>query len=484
MNKPKSKYYATVGRVESFENAAPRSKLSPVSCTVFEVADSMDSISDSWKFLAQAVKGGAGVAIDLSNLRAKGIVGSGGLISLGVCNFLPVYSAIVAAVRQGKAGAKKGAGLVYISASSPDLKEYLSVPTSAIPSLKRAVYVTQEDIDNPEICNLLLRAMSKGDIFLSKVVYNREGERLFANLCTEVFIKSRGTCILGQVNLGMIENIEDIPTAFCDGLHELDLVWRSSYYHTLMSGHYLDPCKDKQIGLGVIGLGNLLASQGVTYKDLASALKLVRESFKSEDSNNLSDHPAVQLALRLYKGYILASRIAMDMGYERAFAIAPTASVSYRNVDFRGFTCTPEISPPVCNPTTKIVRRLASEGTTVRQYPHDVEVANIDVPWETYDELVNEWQLMQDVGGLAHAISYNWWSTKPFTQENLQAFMDSPRKTIYYAYPVEVDAADKTNIKMEELSSSEVDEFWQIVEEEEGGYDPFNDPNYCEACAG
>ena len=39
--------------------------------------------------------------------------------------------------------------------------------------------------------------------------------------------------------------------------------------------------------------------------------------------------------------------VARRNGMVRAFAIAPTASCSYRSQDADGFTCAPEIAPPI-----------------------------------------------------------------------------------------------------------------------------------------
>lgn len=466
--------YVKVGRFESFEYAGPDTKLAPVSCTVFAVKDSMESITESWTFLAQAVKGGAGVAIDVSNLRAKGVVGRGGMVSLGPVNFLSVYSEIVHKIRQGRAGAKKGAGLIFMNASHPDMIDFISYPREQTPHISRAIYLTQEDMKNEAKVQAILTALSKGDIFLAKFRYNSKGERLYTNLCTEVFIKDGGTCILGQINLGMVLDIGQIPSIFMYAFDELDKGRTSALQSIRNIGVYADPDDDKQVGLGVLGLANLLAYFKVTYADFIRELKKTVRT----RGNALSHNNASLIADALYKGYSRAGAMALDRGYERVFAIAPTASVSYRNTDLRGYTTAPEISPPVCNYETKLVRRTNEKEFLVRQYPSDVEVADRDVSWQEYDELVTLWQQMQNQDGLGHSISHNWWTTKPTTKENLQEFMDSERLTSYYVWPVEVDVADKTNVLLEGANQDE--SFW---EEDSFVRTADNDPNYCAACA-
>ena len=65
---------ARTGRVQGWIDD-PTSRL-PVSCTVINVQDSMsdgqDSIEASWRFVSHALRYGAGVAVHLSDVRARG----------------------------------------------------------------------------------------------------------------------------------------------------------------------------------------------------------------------------------------------------------------------------------------------------------------------------------------------------------------------------------------------------------------------------
>ena len=55
----------------------------------------------------------------------------------------------------------------------------------------------------------------------------------------------------------------------------------------------------------------------------------------------------------------------------RAFAIAPTASCSYRSKDLDGFTATPEIAPPI---SRTVDRDSGTFGVQTYNYG-DVEIA-------------------------------------------------------------------------------------------------------------
>lgn len=468
MQLDKQSCYVSVGRVAAYEEEKLKengAKVLPVSCTVVTVKDSLDSITDSWDFLAQAIKNGAGVAIDLSGIRSKGTVGRGGMVSQGVCSWISVYSEIVNSVRQGRGGEKKGAALIFLNSDHPDALEFLKIKRHLIPHVSRAIYLQPGCLENPEFTEALIEAMQKGDIFLSKIRYNSRGERLYCNLCTEVYIKSKMTCILGQINLGLIEHFEDIPEAFKDGMTKLIATRENSLTDIKRQSKFNNPEDDKQVGLGVIGLANMLANFGIKYTEIVSSLAKVRQS------GFCADTPADILASNLYIAYAEASKVARHHHLERAFAIAPTATVSWKQKDSKGFTTTPEISPPVCNSVTKIARRDSAEGKKTTQYPFNVEVANTDVLWYTYDALVDEWQAMQDVDGLAHAISHNWWTTKPVTKKTLQSFLNSRRWSSYYMYPVVVDQGDKTNTVDPDLQVEDMESYW-------------GEPEYCEACAG
>ena len=55
-----------------------------------------------------------------------------------------------------------------------------------------------------------------------------------------------------------------------------------------------------------------------------------------------------------------AAQVAHNNDMVRAFAIAPTASCSYRSRDLDGFTCTPEIAPPIARMVGQRFRRVRS----------------------------------------------------------------------------------------------------------------------------
>ena len=100
------------------------------------------------------------------------------------------------------------------------------------------------------------------------------------------------------------------------------------------------PDVDKQVGLGLLGLANLLRRYRVTYEQFGRALDQFNAGVESATV-------AYTLVKKLNEGLQEATAIALRNGMARAFAIAPTASCSYRSKDLDGYTCTPEIAPPI-----------------------------------------------------------------------------------------------------------------------------------------
>ena len=184
----------------------------------------------------------------------------------------------------------------------------------------------------------ILKAIQDGDIWSNKVAYDQNGERIFGNVCLEIRLHSRGTCLLQHIQLGAC-NVEDLRPAFAKGMSELvALHGRTGVGDT---GEYLPSDTDRQVGLGVLGLANFLRLHGVSYAAFGLALKAVNDG-RDEDVT-----PAIILAREWVAAVAGAAAIARFNGMDRAFTIAPTDSCSYRNKDLEGYRTGPEIAPPL-----------------------------------------------------------------------------------------------------------------------------------------
>ncbi|HEY9610497.1 hypothetical protein [Allocoleopsis sp.] len=431
-------YTAVTGRIEDWLKN-PESRL-PVSCTVLEVQDSMegrDGIEDSWLFTSKALRYAAGVALELSNLRPKGSSNGRGLVASGPVSFCQMYSKLNEVLRRGGVY-KNGAITTYLDYLHPDAAEFLNATRNELPWIKRALYVDENFMSSP-LLPLIKAKVEDGTVWLAKKRWDKNGNRLLSQVCLEILLRSRGTCLLSHVQLGQTP-IEAIPQAFKNGMKFLCTIHRRTGVGE--SGIYLSPEEDRQVGLGVLGLANLLAIEGVTYLELVEAMEKCLEPRYWAYATNKAE----QIALNLLEGFYLAADVARLYGMERAFTVAPTASCSYRYRDREGYTTAPEISPPNCNPITKEVDRDSGTfGVIPYQYHPNTETA-ASVEWDTQYRLLKVWQRYMESTGLAHSISANIWDKQPITDEWLKDWLESPLVTTYYRLVTQQASVDKSTV--------------------------------------
>ena len=440
------------GRVQSWLDN-PESRL-PVSCTVFVVEDSMEGpegIEASWRFVSHALRFGAGCAVHLSKLRPKGDENGRGLTASGPVSFAKIYSTLNETLRRGGVY-KNGAVVIHLDANHADIIEFITTPRSELPWVKRCVDLdsgmwNKMDANTKEA---LIYGIKSGDIWLNKIKYNQAGQRIYGNVCLEVYLPSRGTCLLQHVNLSACDT-RDLQKAFAQGMSQLcDLHGRTGVGGT---GEYLPPETDRQVGLGMLGLANFLRRIGVTYEEFGEALYAVNNNLPYNGKDT-----ALDAAYQLRNGIEGAAYIAKNNFMERAFAIAPTASCSYRSQDLDGFTATPEIAPP-------IARRVDRDSGTfgVQSYEYgEVEIAS-EVGWDAYKRVADNIMIMLDKTGLLHGYSFNSWSDViEYDNAFVEEWLLSPQTSLYYSLQVMGDVQDKSDAYAA-LDKAEVDDYLQDI---------------------
>ena len=441
---------ARTGRVQNWIDD-PTSRL-PVSCTVFVVEDSMEGpegIEASWRFASHALRNGAGVAVHLSQLRPKGAENGKGLVASGPVSFAKLYSVLNETLRRGGVY-KNGAVVIHLDLKHPDILEFINANRAELPWVKRCVDINEywwaESTD--EVRTALLSAIKKGDVWLNKTKVDAKGKRIYGNVCLEVYLPSRGTCLLQHVNLGGCE-YSDVEAAFTQGMSELcDLHSRTGVGDT---GEYLPSQTDRQVGLGMLGLANFLRRNGVTYQEFGDALERVNNDKVNHSSADL-------LANALKRGVNIAAQIARANKMARAFAIAPTASCSYRYKDLDGYTTCPEIAPPI---SSEVDRDSGTFGVEHFDYG-DVEIAS-QVGWEAYRKVADNIMILLDSTGLLHGYSMNSWSdVVTYDQSFIEEWLSSPQTSLYYSLQVMPDTQDKSDAMaaLEEFD----EEFWKQYE--------------------
>ena len=447
-------YISRTGRVQSWIDD-PEGRL-PVSCTVFNVDDSMEGpegIEASWRFASHALRNGAGVAIHLSDLRPKGHDNGKGLVASGPVSFGKIYSSLNEVLRRG-GKYKNGAIVLHYDLDGADIMEFITASRAELPWVKRCVNITEDSwkAASEETKSALLFGIKSGDIWLNKIKYDNEGNRIRGNVCLEVYLPSRGTCLLQHVNLAACE-YDDIPRAFAEGMQQLcSLHARTGVGDT---GEYLPAETDRQVGLGMLGLANLLRRYGVTYEQFGVALD-------DYNSGKKVRTPAYELVVALAAGIEQAAGIARVHNMVRAFAIAPTASCSYRSKDLDGFTATPEIAPPI---SRTVDRDSGTFGVQTYNYG-DVEIAS-EVGWENYKRVADGIMTLLDRTGLLHGYSFNSWSDV-VTYDNafIEEWLASPQTSLYYSLQVMGDVQDKSSAYAA-LEESDVEDYLAGILSEE-----------------
>ena len=439
-----SNLISRTGRVQSWIDD-PTSRL-PVSCTIFKVDDSCEGpegIEASWRFASHALRNGAGVAIHLSELRPKGTENGKGLVASGPVSFGQIYSTLNSVLRRGGVY-KNGAVVLHLDLCHADALEFIQTPRHELPWAKRCINITDEWWEACSFKEELLNGIKSGDIWLNKVKYDKEGNRIRGNVCLEVYLPSRGTCLLQHVNLGACE-CDDIPRAFVEGMSELCALHATTGVGA--SGEYLPPETDRQVGLGMLGLANLLRRVGVTYEQFGRALD-------QYNNGEILQTPAFELVSQFASGIDAAASIARSYTMDRAFAIAPTASCSYRSKDVDGFTCTPEIAPPI----SRVVDRDSGTFGVESYFYGDVEIAS-EVGWTAYKRVADGMMTMLDRTGLLHGYSFNSWSDV-VTYDNafIEEWLKSPQTSLYYSLQVMSDTQDKSDAYAA-LDQQDVDDY-------------------------
>ena len=439
-----SNLISRTGRVQSWIDD-PTSRL-PVSCTIFKVDDSCEGpegIEASWRFASHALRNGAGVAIHLSELRPKGTENGKGLVASGPVSFGQIYSTLNSVLRRGGVY-KNGAVVLHLDLCHPDALEFLQTPRHELPWAKRCINITDEWWEACSFKEELLNGIKSGDIWLNKVKYDKKGNRIRGNVCLEVYLPSRGTCLLQHINLGACE-FDDIPRAFVEGMSELCALHATTGVGE--SGEYLPPETDRQVGLGMLGLANLLRRVGVSYEQFGRALE-------QYNGGEVVQTPAFELVSQFAAGIDAAANIARSYSMDRAFAIAPTASCSYRSKDVDGYTCTPEIAPPI----SRVVDRDSGTFGVQSYFYGDVEIAS-EVGWDAYKRVADGMMTLLDRTGLLHGYSFNSWSDV-VTYDNafIEEWLKSPQTSLYYSLQVMSDTQDKSDAYAA-LDQQDVDDY-------------------------
>lgn len=282
----------------------------PISCNSIAVGDSIDSIFNKAHELAMLSKNGAGVGIDISNIRARGINIKGNGKSEGIIPWAKIYDQTISSVSQGST--RRGAAALYLDMEHGDVDEFMNMrrpvgdANRRCLNLNHGVCITDDWMKHmlggnkekrQRWQNLLLNRVETGEpyIFFTDNVnnanpdcYKSNGLSVKAsNICTEIFLylddSHSFVCCLSSLNLTTYDQWKDTDTVEV-AVRFLDAVL-SEYIEKSENVPGLEcsrrsAIKGRAIGIGVLGWHTLLQQRMLAF-DSFEAMQLNNEIFKT-----------------------------------------------------------------------------------------------------------------------------------------------------------------------------------------------------------
>ena len=287
--------------------------------------DNIESIFNTAAKLARTYSYGGGCGIDISNLRPKGaIVHNAAKSTSGAVSFMDLYSQVTGLI--GQAG-RRGALMISISCKHPDIEEFINLKTKQGVCEKANISIRVSDdfmeaaihdedwiteftseetgtITKTFKARDLLKLLAKrnwewaepGMLYWDRITrYNmlNNDERFSyagVNPCAEEPLPAGGSCLLGSINLSEFVLNPFTSEATIDYSSLVDAVKKvvRALNDVLDEGAALHPLEEqrnsvrnwRQIGLGTMGLADMLIKLGLTYGSV-SALGMTQEVYKT-----------------------------------------------------------------------------------------------------------------------------------------------------------------------------------------------------------
>ena len=294
-------------------------KVTYSNCYVLGISDdSIEAIYQTCADLARTFSYGGGVGIDISKLRAKGMaVHNAAKTTTGAVSFMNTFSNVSEVIGQN---GRRGALMLSIDCNHPDLEDFIDIKNDLNAVTKANISVRVDDDFMNAVVNKksweLFFETENGDRF-SKIVNAAELFRKLAknnwsmaepgilfwdrienynllsedpdfhyagvNPCAEEPLPNGGSCLLGSFNL--VEYIDESEQFFdFDKFREDIPIVVKAMNDVLDEGLPLHPLQIqrdtvrdyRQIGIGMMGLADLLIKLGIRY-DSQAAIDLCDE---------------------------------------------------------------------------------------------------------------------------------------------------------------------------------------------------------------
>lgn len=273
--------------------------------------DNLESIFECGTKLARTFSYGGGCGIDISNLRPSGAkVNNAAKTTSGAVSFMDFYSYITGLI--GQSG-RRGALMISISCDHPDLEEFIEIKSDLDKVTKANISVrvsdkfmeavikgktlilkfvtdTGETITKEVEAYPIFRKLAQmnwdyaepGILFWDRITSwnllsnNKEFSYAGVNPCAEEPLPAGGSCLLGSINLA--EFVTKERKLDLSSLRETIQVAVIALNEVLDEGLPLHPLQEqrdsvaewRQIGLGVMGLADMLIKLRVKYGSTTS----------------------------------------------------------------------------------------------------------------------------------------------------------------------------------------------------------------------
>ena len=340
----KEKKFLFAGRILA-NRGLPKygAKVTYSNCYVLEAPkDNLESIFDTAKYLAKTFSYGGGVGIDISNLRPNGAtVNNSAKTTTGAVSFMDLYSMTTGLI--GQRG-RRGALMISMDVNHPDIEDFIDIKTDLERVTKANISVRINDsfmraVENkkPYVCKFEVDATGEviekevdayklfmkliknnwdfaepGILFWDNIENNHlmSADESFkyagVNPCAEEPLPAGGSCLLGSINLSEFVtspftdkarfNIPSFRDCVRDCVVGLNEVLDEGLPLHPLEQQRQSVSKYRQIGLGVMGIADMLIKLGIRYGS-DEAVKLC------EELSNLMLNEAVRQSALLAREY-------------------------------------------------------------------------------------------------------------------------------------------------------------------------------------
>lgn len=293
-----------------------------------QVEDNIESIYDSCSKLGRTFSYGGGCGLDISKLRPRGAkVDNASEETTGACSFMETFSQVTETIGQN---GRRGALMLSIDCNHPDLEEFIDIKTDLNRVTKANISVKITDdfmkaVENDDewelyfktehdeeirkkvkakniflkLCENNWNYAEPGILYWDRIenynIVSEDSEFKYdgVNPCAEEPLPAGGSCLLGSFNLSAyVKNGEFDYNEFKNDIPIVvkamnDVLDEGLPLHPLQIQK--DTVKDwRQIGIGIMGLGDMLIKLGMKYADDESlklcekiGFTLANESLKS-----------------------------------------------------------------------------------------------------------------------------------------------------------------------------------------------------------